>query len=108
MPYKDEDYDDLAPGRNPNDLPSLRQADRLLSCDEERSLAARVQAGDAAARQMLITANLRLVLNIACRYECSGATTDDLVQEGLLGLIRAAEIFIPQPNDARFSPSPPS
>ena len=103
MKYKDEDYDDSAPGRNPGGLPSLRQTDRLLSFDEERSLAARVQAGDAAARETLITANLRLVLKIAYRHKCSGATTDDLVQEGLLGLIRAAEIFNPQAHNVRFS-----
>jgi RNA polymerase sigma factor (sigma-70 family) len=103
MKYNNDDYDDSEPVRNPADLPSLRQTDRLLSSDEERSLAARVQAGDTAARQKLITANLRLVLKIACRHKCAGATTDDLVQEGLLGLIRAAEIFNPQAHNVRFS-----
>jgi RNA polymerase sigma factor (sigma-70 family) len=103
MNYNDDNYDDSKPVRNPADLPSLRQTDRLLSSAEERSLAARVQAGDAAARQMLITANLRLVLKIACRHKCTGATTDDLVQEGLLGLIRAAEMFNPQAHNVRFS-----
>ncbi len=103
MKYKDEDCDDSAPGRNWVGLPNLRQTDRLLSFDEERTLAARVQAGDAAARETLVTANLRLVLKIAYRHKCSGATIDDLVQEGVLGLIRAAEIFNPQGHNVRFS-----
>jgi len=103
MESKDKNHDDSAPDWNRGGSPSLRQADRLLSSDEERALAARIQAGDAAARETLVTANIRLVLNIANRHKCSGATTDDLVQEGILGLIRAAENFNPQAHDVRFS-----
>jgi RNA polymerase primary sigma factor len=86
-----------------SESPVLRQTASLLTLDEERALAARIKAGDTAAREALITANLRLVLNIANRYRCSGATTDDLVQEGNLGLIRAVENFNPQAHDVRFS-----
>jgi RNA polymerase sigma factor (sigma-70 family) len=103
MTYEYKDHDDSAPARDPGGLPSLRQTARLLTFDEERALAARVQAGDAAAREMLVTANIRLVIKIANRQTCSGATTDDLVQEGILGLIRAAEIFNPQAHNVRFS-----
>jgi RNA polymerase primary sigma factor len=103
MRFKDKDYDHSASGRNQGCSLSLRQTGRLLSIDEERTLAARIQAGDAAARETLVTANIRLVLNIANRHKCSGATTDDLVQEGVLGLIRAAENFNPQAHDVRFS-----
>jgi RNA polymerase sigma factor (sigma-70 family) len=103
MTHKNEDHNGSAPGRNWGGLPSLRQTNRLLSFDEERALAARVQAGDAEARETLVTANLRLVLKIAYRHKCSGATIDDLVQEGVLGLIRAAEIFNPQAHNVRFS-----
>jgi RNA polymerase primary sigma factor len=103
MISRNNDYDDSAPGLDRDGLPSLRQTDRLLSIDEERALAARVQAGDAAAREALVTANIRLVINIANRHRCAGATSDDLVQEGILGLIRAAEIFNPQAHNVRFS-----
>ena len=65
----------------------------LLSPEEEASLAEKTYRGDSAAKEKLITANLRLVVSIAKKY--AGKTLDllDLIQEGNLGLIRAAEKF---------------
>jgi RNA polymerase primary sigma factor len=64
-----------------------------LSHDEELTLARRAAAGDARARRRLIEANLRLVIAIARRYISSGVPLIDLIQEGNLGLMRAAEKF---------------
>ena len=65
----------------------------LLSHEEEIILAKRGQAGDTRARRRLIEANLRLVIAIARRYTNSGVPLIDLIQEGNLGLMRAAEKF---------------
>jgi RNA polymerase primary sigma factor len=65
----------------------------LLSHEEETILARRAQAGDPRARRRLIEANLRLVISIARRYTNSGVPLIDLIQEGNLGLMRAAEKF---------------
>lgn len=65
----------------------------LLSSAEERSLAIRVEAGDASAKQQIIDANLRLVVSIAKKYIGRGMLFLDLIQEGNLGLIRAVEKF---------------
>jgi RNA polymerase primary sigma factor len=65
----------------------------LLSHDEETILARRAQGGDPRARRRLIEANLRLVISIARRYTNSGVPLIDLIQEGNLGLMRAAEKF---------------
>jgi len=65
----------------------------LLSADEEADLARRIAKGDQAARQHLILANLRLVVNIAKRYRNQGLSLMDLIEEGNLGLIRAVEKF---------------
>jgi len=65
----------------------------LLSHEEELILAKRAQAGDTRARRRLIEANLRLVISIARRYTNSGVPLIDLIQEGNLGLMRAAEKF---------------
>ena len=66
---------------------------RLLKPAEEIELAKRIERGDLVAKDRLITSNLRLVLSIARRYQGHGLTLNDLVQEGMLGLIRAAEKF---------------
>jgi RNA polymerase primary sigma factor len=66
---------------------------RLLTAAEEVSLAKRVERGDLAAKEDLITHNLRLVVSIARRYRGTELTLLDLIQEGTLGLIRAAEKF---------------
>src|SRR3954462_4364423 len=73
----------------------LREIGRrpLLTKDEERMLARRVEAGDPAARRRMIESNLRLVVSIAKHYRGHGVPLVDLIQEGTVGLIRAVEKF---------------
>lgn len=66
---------------------------RMIKPDEEIELARRIAEGDAEAKQKLIQANLRLVISIAKKYVNRGLPFQDLIQEGNLGLIRAAEKF---------------
>lgn len=65
----------------------------LLSAAEERALARRIERGDLAAKERLVTHNLRLVVSIARRYQGSELSLLDLIQEGTIGLIRAAEKY---------------
>jgi RNA polymerase primary sigma factor len=74
----------------------------LLSADEERALARRIQVGDAAARDQLVRANLRLVVSLARHYTGRGLPLEDLIAEGNMGLLRAAEGFDPDAG-TRFS-----
>jgi RNA polymerase primary sigma factor len=67
----------------------------LLSAEQERGLARRAAAGDVQARNHLVRANLRLVARVAQAYQGRGLELADLVAEGTLGLIRAAELFDP-------------
>ncbi len=73
----------------------LRQAriHPLLTAEEEIELAKRVERGDLAAKDRMINANLRLVVSQARRYQGHGLPMEDLVQEGMFGLIRAVEKF---------------
>ncbi len=65
----------------------------LLTAEQELQLAERISRGDLLARQKLIEANLRLVVSIAKRYSNQGLPLLDLVQEGNIGLMRAAQKF---------------
>jgi RNA polymerase primary sigma factor len=66
---------------------------RLLTGDEEVELARRIERGDLAAKERLVNSNLRLVVSNARSYEGLDLPLLDLIQEGILGLIRAAEKF---------------
>jgi len=66
---------------------------RLLTADEEKELARRIEGGDREAKNLLINSNLRLVVSLAKRYQGSDLSLLDLIQEGILGLIRATEKF---------------
>ncbi len=94
---------DRTPGRrvgrpsatDPTGLPSLAYPThhRLLTAAEEVILAQRARSGDLAARQRMMEANIRLVMSIARRYTCKTLTFEDLVQEGMLGLLEAIGKF---------------
>src|SRR5881227_1688203 len=73
----------------------LREAARhpLLTREEEVELAKRIERGDLEAKERLVNSNLRLVIKFARRYQGHGLSLQDLVQEAMLGLIRAAEKF---------------
>ncbi|HXF98489.1 MAG TPA: sigma-70 family RNA polymerase sigma factor [Gaiellaceae bacterium] len=65
----------------------------LLTAEEEIELAKRIERGDREAKERMINSNLRLVVSIAKRYQGHGLSLLDLIQEGILGLIRAVEKF---------------
>ena len=67
----------------------------LLSADEELELAGAIGQGDMEARDRMVRANLRLVVNIARGYTSKGLSLQDLIEEGNLGLLRAVEGFDP-------------
>ena len=70
--------------------------------EEEKALVRRVADGDKQAEDELVSRNLRLVLDVARRYKTPGASLEDLVQEGTIGLIKAARKFDPE-RGFRFS-----
>ena len=74
----------------------------LLTANDEKELANRISDGDGAARDRMVRANLRLVVNIARGYAGRGLPLQDLIEEGNLGLLRAVEGFDPNMN-TRFS-----
>lgn len=65
----------------------------MLSADEEIKLANRIAKGDQSAKNELVEANLRLVVSLARHYQGCGLSYQDLIQEGNIGLIKAAEKF---------------
>src|SRR6266516_4028020 len=74
----------------------------LLTAEQEKELARRIAVGDTSARDQMVRANLRLVVNIARGYAGKGLALQDLIEEGNLGLLRAVEGFDPAMN-TRFS-----
>src|SRR6202451_959995 len=87
---------DLKPGKTAHSL-QLFLKDigkvRLLTAQEEVDLAKRIERGDLDAKQKMVESNLRLVVSIAKNYRNQGLPFLDLIQEGTLGLVRAAEKF---------------
>ncbi|MDA0832127.1 MAG: RNA polymerase sigma factor RpoD/SigA [Planctomycetota bacterium] len=74
----------------------------LLTANEEKQLAYQIEEGSKEARDRMVRANLRLVVNIARAYTNKGLPLQDLIEEGNLGLLRAVEGFDPEMN-TRFS-----
>ena len=92
------DVDKTVPKNVPTDDPVrmyLKEIGKvsLLTAEEERELAIRMQNGDEEAKNKLCESNLRLVVSIAKRYLNRGLTFLDLIQEGNLGLIKAVDKF---------------
>src|SRR3984893_18122810 len=74
----------------------------LLTADQEKDLARKIGEGSTEARDQMVRANLRLVVNVARGYTGKGLALQDLIEEGNLGLLRAVEGFDPSMN-TRFS-----
>ena len=87
-----DDYEDFSMDAIKLYLKDIQKTN-LLTAEEERALARRIDDGDMAARDHMIESNLRLVVKIAKRYMNRGLPFLDLIEEGNLGLIKAVERF---------------
>jgi len=87
-----DDYEDFSMDAIKLYLKDIQKTN-LLTAEEERALARRIDDGDMAARDLMIESNLRLVVKIAKRYMNRGLPFLDLIEEGNLGLIKAVERF---------------
>ena len=77
-------------------LAGARRLGPPLTPEQEKVLLARMAAGDAAARDDLITHNLRRVVYLAKKYESSGVPAEDMISIGTIGLIKAVNTFTPE------------
>ena len=68
----------------------------LLTLEQEKALAARIEQGDPKAQEELVTANLRFVIHVARNFQNQGLPMADLINEGNMGLLTAAQKFDPQ------------
>ncbi|MDP9077726.1 MAG: RNA polymerase sigma factor RpoD/SigA [Bacteroidota bacterium] len=82
-------HDDDSLGRYFNDIKKIG----LLSAAEEQELIHKIKGGDTAALNRLVTSNLRFVISVAKRYQNRGVSISDLINEGNVGLIKAAAKF---------------
>src|SRR5437870_464991 len=73
--------------------PAATDSAKLLTSHEEASLIRRAQQGDDRARERLVNVNMRLVYSIARRYRCRSLTLEDLIQEGVIGMLVAIDRF---------------
>lgn len=76
--------------------------DSGLTAEKEKELARRIQTGDSRALNQLVEANLRFVVSIAKQYQERGMAMTDLISEGNIGLIQAAQKYAPEKNPQRF------
>lgn len=91
-----QEYESLAP------YIKIAQRHPPLSREEEFAIAERVRKGEKAARRLLVNHNIAFVLSMCRRYAGKGCRLDDLVQEGMIGLLKAVEHFDPAKGN-RFS-----
>ncbi|MBD3239830.1 MAG: sigma-70 family RNA polymerase sigma factor [Chitinivibrionales bacterium] len=82
----------VVPGRLGSYLRDISRC-RVLSPDEEKRLAVRIRKGDKRALETLVCANLRFVVSVARNYQGQGVPLEDLINDGNIGLIRAAQRF---------------
>ncbi len=85
----------------PQYFKEITQAENHMTKEEEQALARRIQKGDDAALQKLVSANLKYVVKMANKFIGMGVSVDDLIQEGNLGLIEAAKRYQPSA-DTKF------